>query len=211
VAIRRGSIRAEAVWIGLLLYALYNDAYVVFGTTFNDAFLVHIATFSAATFALTCALPALDYRRIEQAFRPVTAAGGVGIFLTIVGIAQGGLWLVIVVRNALSGEVLHDIPVSGQHLVFALDLALLVPTLILSGILLAKRRPFGYLLGTAVALMGAVYQLNLMVAGVLQAHADVPGAKALPPEGIVLTTAFVATALLMLLGGRRAHRRAREG
>jgi hypothetical protein len=204
VAVRRGSMRAQTLWIGMLLYAVYNDAYAVFGTTFNDAFLVHIATLSASVFALACAMPELDYARVARSFRRVEAAKGVGIFLVVVGIAQGALWLFILVRNVVTGEVLHDIPVSGQHLVFALDLGFLVPMLIVSGILLARRRPAGYLLGTAMAVMGAVYQINLMIAGVFQADADVAGVKAFAPESVVLTMAFVVAALLMLLGGGRS-------
>jgi hypothetical protein len=210
IAVRRGSIRAQAVWIGMLLYAAYNYAYAVFGSTFNDAFLIHIGAFSASVFALACAMPALDYARIAEAFRNVRAAKAVGVFLVIVGVGQGLLWLLILVRNAITGEVLHDIPVSGQHLVFALDLALLVPSLILSGVLLARRRPFGFLFGTAMAVMGAVYQVNLMMAGVFGAAAEVPGTKAFPPESVVLTTAFIIAALSLLLGGRGVTRRSRH-
>ena len=150
----------------MLFYSLYGYAYYVFGATFNDAFLAHIAIFSLSVFALACALPALDYAAIAREFRGVVGvATGVGIFLIVVGVAQGGLWLYVLANNIATGEVLHDIPIAGQHLVFALDLALLAPTLVVSGILLARRRPVGYLLGTAVAVMGAVYQVNMMVAG----------------------------------------------
>jgi hypothetical protein len=38
VLVRRGSIRAQAVWVGMLFYCLYGYAYYVFGATFNDAF-----------------------------------------------------------------------------------------------------------------------------------------------------------------------------
>jgi hypothetical protein len=124
------------------------------------------------------------------------------------GVGQGLSWLVILLRNVITGEVLHDIPVSGQHLVFALDLALLVPSLILSGILLARRRPFGFLFGAAMAVMGAVYQFNLMMAGIYGAAAHVPGAKALPPESVILTTAFIVVALLTMLAGRHVTPRA---
>jgi hypothetical protein len=210
IAVRRGSTRAQAVWIGMLLYAAYNYAYAFFGTTFNDAFLIHIGAFSASVFALACAIPALDHAGIEEAFRNVRAAKVVGVFLVIVGVGQGLLWLFILVRNAITGEVLHDIPVSGQHLVFALDLALLVPSLVLSGVLLAQRRPFGFLFGTAMAVMGAVYQVNLMMAGVFGAAAEVPGAKAFPAESLVLTTAFIIAALSLLLVGRGVTRRSRR-
>jgi hypothetical protein len=200
--VRRGSIRAQAVWVGVLFYTLYIYAYAVFGATFNDAFLLHIAAFTLSMFALACALPALDLGSIADGFHDNRAVKAIGIFLVIVGIGQGGLWLYIVGRNAVNGQVLPDIPVFGQHLVFALDLALLVPMLIVSGFLLARRRPSGYLLGTAMAVMGAITQLNLNLAAVYQANADVPGVKALPAEGVFLTATFVVAALVLLLGGR---------
>ena len=116
------------------------------------------------------------------------------------GVLQGALWLFVVSRNAVTGEVLHDIPVAGQHLVFALDLSLLVPSLVVAGVLLWRQAPMGYVLGAAMCVMGALYQFNLMVAGVFQANADVAGVKAFPPEGLFLTAGFVVSALLLLFG-----------
>ena len=202
VLVARGSIRAIPVWIGVLFYTLYMYAYAVFGATFNDAFLLHIAAFSLSMFALACALPAIDLDAVAKEFVGNRWAKAVGIFMAVVGIGQGALWVFVVVRNAVSGELIENIPVSGQHLVFALDLSLLVPMLIVSGVLLARRRPSGFLLGTAMAVMGAITQLNLNVAAIFQANADVEGAKALPAEGVFLTLTFVAAALAMVLGGR---------
>ena len=201
--VRRGSIRAQAAWVGMLFYGVYGYAFYVFGATFNDAFLAHIAIFSMSVFALACALPALDYAAIAREFRSVVGtAKVVGVFLIVVGIAQGGLWLYVVGTNVATGDVLADIPVAGQHLVFALDLALLAPMLVVSGVLLARRRPVGYLLGTAMAVMGATYQVNMMVAGVFQDRADVVGVKAFAPESVFLTATFVVAACIMLLAGR---------
>jgi hypothetical protein len=204
VAMRGGSVRAGAVWVGVLFYSLYMYAYAVFGATFNDIFLLHIGVFSLSLFALACALPALDYGALGMTFGPNRWPKVAGIFLVVVGVLQGALWLFVVGRNAINGEVLHDIPVGGQHIVFALDLSLLVPMLILSGVLLARRRSIGFLLGTAMAVMGAITQLNLMIAGLFQANADVAGIKAFPPESLFLTATFILAALAMLLGGRTA-------
>jgi hypothetical protein len=202
----RGSHRAESVWIGLIVYALYNYAYAAFGAAFNDVFLLHIALFSMSVFALACAIPNLDLAAIARTFRDAIGARTIGVFLVIVGAGQGGLWIFLVVRNAITGEVLHEIPVWGQHLVFALDLALLVPSLVLAGVLLARRRPFGFLLGTAMAVFGAVYQLNLMVASVFQDRADVAGVQAFAPESLLLTATFVAASGLLLLPRRSVTR-----
>lgn len=196
----QGSVRAQVVWIGMLIYAAYTYAYSVFGAEFNDAFLVHIAILSTSSFALACAVPNLDRAKIADALRSRRRARWVGGFLVAVGAAQGLLWGFLIVRNALTGELLHDVPVSGQHLVFALDLGILMPVLIVAGVLLWRERPIGYVLGPAVAVMGAVYQLNLMVGALYQDRADVAGVRAFPPEGIALTVAFVAAAAAIVMG-----------
>ena len=196
----RGSQRAGAVWIGVLAYAVYNYAYYAFGAAFNDAFLFHIALLSTSIFALVFALPNLDSAAIAERLHNPRRARWIGGFLVIVGVLQGALWLFVVSRNAVTGEVLHDIPVAGQHLVFALDLALLVPSLVVAGVLLWRQTPMGYVLGAAMCVMGALYQFNLMMAGVFQANADVAGVKAFPPEGLFLTAGFVVSALLLLFG-----------
>lgn len=200
----RGSLRAPVVWTAMLGYAIYNYAYYVFGAEFNDVFLLHIAILSMTIFALVLLVPSLDVAATAARLR-TGAARWVGAFLVLVGVGQGALWAFLLVRFALTGELLADIPVDGQHLVFALDLALLVPTLVLAGILLFQRRAVGLVMGAAVAVFGAAYQVNLMLAGVFQDSAGVAGVKAFPIEGIVLTLGFVV-ASVALLTSRGAER-----
>lgn len=183
----------------MLVYGVYNYAYYAFGSSFNDLFLVHIALLSMSVFGLACALASIDVRAIARDLLRARGARWVGLFLAVVGILQGALWVFVVARNAISGEVLHDIPVRGQHLVFALDLSLLVPALLVSGLLLFERRPLGFVFGTAMAVFGAVYQVNLMIAGVFQEAANVRGVTAFAPESVFLTVAFVVASLLLLL------------
>lgn len=197
ILVMRGSRRAEPIWIGMLGYAIYNYAYAVFGAAFNDVFLAHISIFSMAIFALACALPNLDLR-INSQQQPSRTLRWVGSFLVLVGVAQGALWIFLVLRFAFTGQVLNDVPISGQHLVFALDLSLLVPSLILAGILLYRRSPAGFFMGIAVAIFGAVYQVNLMLAGVFQATLDVPGVKPFPLETIVLSVGFFVVSAVLL-------------
>jgi hypothetical protein len=208
VLTRRGSTRARAVWIGVLAYSVYNSAFYAFGTTFNDAFLLHIALLSCSIFALACAIVCTDLVPVARTFGRVPGARWVGAFLAVVGTAQGGLWLVVLARNVTSGTLIADVPVDGQHLVFALDLSLLVPSLVLAGVLLLRRAPLGYLLGAAMAVMGAVYQVNMLAAGVFQARADVAGSTAFAPESVGLTVAFAVAALFLLVPRRAGQERA---
>ncbi len=202
----RGSTRATLGWMGMLGYSVYNYAYFVFGARFNDIFLLHVALFSISIFALVSALRGLDVDSLGGGFRSKVVARSIGMFLLVVGLAQGGLWVFVVLRFVTTGQLLEDIPVEGQHLVFALDLSLLAPTLVLASVLLLRVRPVGFVMGTAVSVFGAAYQINLMASGVFQANADVPGVKAFPLESIILTVGFVVASVILLLAVRGARR-----
>lgn len=204
----RGSQRARAVWIGMLAYSVYNGAFYAFGTSFNDAFVLHIAVLSMSIFALVCAIASTDLVAIAATFGVVRGTRWVGLFLAFVGVAQGLLWLFVLARNVATGALIAEVPAEGQHLVFALDLALLVPSLVLSGVLLMRRLPLGYLLGAAMAVMGAVYQTNMLAAGVFQGRAGVEGATAFAPESVGLTIAFWVAALFLLVPRRVVQGRA---
>jgi hypothetical protein len=195
---RRGSRGAQAVWLGALAYSLYNYAYYVFGAEFNDIFVVHIALFSLSIAALVSAVANIDVGAIAHHFRGVRGAKLIGGFLAAVGIVLGGLWLSLAIRFAVTGELIGGLPPDGVHLVFAIDTSLLVPALVISGILLWKRTPRGFVFGTAMAVMGMLYQVNLLMAGLFQSNAGVPGVEAFPVEGIVLASGFGLATLMLL-------------
>jgi hypothetical protein len=199
----RGSRAAQAVWLGALAYSLYNYAYYVFGAEFNDIFVIHIALFSLSIAALVLAVANIDVGAIAARFRDVRGARVIGGFLAVVGIVLGGLWLFLAIRFAVTGELMADLPEDGIHLVFAIDTSLLVPALVIAGVLLWRRTAGGYVYGTAMAVMGAMYQVNLLLAGLFQASADVPGVKAFPLEGIVLASGFALATVTLLLHPKR--------
>jgi hypothetical protein len=196
----RGSLPARAAWIGALAYGIYDYAYYVFGAEFNDLFLLHIASLTLSIWATALAVASLDARAIAAAFRVGRAARWVGGFLVLVGAILGALWVFLAIRLAVTGELMADIPADGIHLVFAIDLSLLVPALVVAGVLLWRGTAIGVVFGVVMTVMGALYQVNLLVAGVFQANADVAGAKAFPPEGIVVATGFLL-ACAVLFGG----------
>ena len=198
VLARRGSARATLVWLGVLGYNVYNYAYYAYGTTFNDAFLLHIGIFTASLITMCFALAKLDRVEIQRAitFRP-KAGQTIGVYLILVGIAQAGLWVVVIIRNAITGQVLHDIPVSGQHLVFALDLTLLMPVLVFAGLLLVRTNNLARFVAPAVASGAVLILLNLCAAAVLQHAGGVPGTGLSAPSVLLVATMIAATAFLL--------------
>src|SRR5919108_1165073 len=200
----KGSRRAQVIWIGTLGYGVYNYAYYVFGAEFNDIFVLHIALLALSGWALALAVIGLDLRGVASSLQIGTAARWIGGFLALVGIILGGLWIALAIRFAVTGKLMADVPADGFHLVLGIDLTLLVPSLVVAGVLLSRRTAAGVVFGAAMTVLGALYQVNLLAAGVFQANAEVPGAKAFPIEGIVVAVGFaISTAFLL---GRRAHR-----
>ena len=195
----RGSRRAHLVWLGMLAYSLYNYALYVFGTAFNDLFLLHVALFSLSVFALGLGLANVDVAGIGRGFRPRTPARPISGYLLAVAAVLGGMWSYHALRFAATGKLPQTaFPASGLHLIFTLDLALLVPSLALAAVLLWRRRAWGYLLGTVLSVYGAAYQVNFILATVFQANAHVVGVSGFDPLALLLATAFLLCAALLL-------------
>lgn len=200
VLARRGSTGARIVWLGALAYGVYNYAYFAFGAEFNAIFPLHIALLTASIVTLLLAVSTFDLRSIAERVR-VPGARWAGLFLAIVGSVLGGLWVALSIRHTVTGELIGGLPEDGVHLVFAIDTALLVPALVIAGVSLWRRTEAGFVGGATMAVMGAMYQVNLLAAGAFQAAAGVSGAKAFPPDGVVLAAGFLVATLWLL--GRR--------
>ncbi|HEX6131524.1 MAG TPA: hypothetical protein VF044_07310, partial [Actinomycetota bacterium] len=108
----------------------------------------------------------------------------------------------------VTGELLADLPADGQHLVFALDLTLMMPVLVVAGVLLFRRRAVGFLLATAASVLGGVYTLNGMAARWFQADAGVPGvASPVSFDGALLVLAMAVPAVVLVTGRPRSRGR----
>jgi hypothetical protein len=199
----RGSPRGQLAWIGLLAYTVYNSAYYALGAAFNDIFLLHVALLVLSIVTLVLGLASLDVTAIAARFSPSTPARLIGTFLLLVAAGVGGMWTWSSIGFALTGEIATGaIPLAAVHLVYVLDLTLLVPGLAIGGALLWRRSPWGWVAGTAMSVLGAVYLLNLFVSGVFQARAGVPGVQPVAWNLLVLGVAFAAAAVALLRGAR---------
>jgi hypothetical protein len=199
----RGSTRWPVVWIGLLGYSAYNYGFYVFGASFNDAFLLHIMAMSMSLFAIALGLPSMDWRSVGERFRHDRWARWIGSVLVAVGVLQGAAWVFLILRFVATGKLLEQIPVRGQHLIFALDLVFMMPALAIAGALLYRRTTIGYVVGPAVAVLGAVYSLNGNAAAWFQSRAGVPGTVAVSPTNVVITLAMFVPAVALWLGARK--------
>ncbi|MDF2547645.1 MAG: hypothetical protein K0R93_2543 [Anaerosolibacter sp.] len=161
----RESYRAQLVWLGGLWYMVYNYIFYLYGAAFNNFFLLYVALFVLSTYGLIFALIKLDTKRIAETFSTRTPVRRVSCYMVFFSLLLGGLWIAKSIGFIMTGQVPQDILQTGHTtaMVYATDLALLMPATVLSGILLWKREAWGYVLSTIVMMKCVMYSLVLLV------------------------------------------------
>ncbi len=195
-----GSRRGAILNLAMLHYMLYNFAFYLFGTAFNFLFLAYAAIFALSILALVFGLSSRELPAIASAFSGTAPARAAGAWLIFVALVVGGLWTALSIVFIASGRLPQVLVDSGHptSVVFAVDLGLLVPFLILGGVWLYARKPWGYVLGTALLISSATYTLALAAMGVSADKTVVLGAAFLVPLWMALSLASLGLAVSML-------------
>jgi hypothetical protein len=130
-----------------------QSASMTFSAAFNALFLVYTALFSASFFAVVLALTSLDADTLAKRVQPGFPQRGLAIFLFVAGFGTMLVWTSELLPPLLAGtapEVLGPYTTLFTH---GLDLAVIVPTTVLTGVLLLQRRPPGYLLAAPLLIL----------------------------------------------------------
>jgi hypothetical protein len=203
---RRGSMRAYLVWLGLLDYMLYGYAFYLFGAAFNVFFLIYVALLALSLYALIYALLRLDVDALTRHVKPRAPVRWVCGYLLVVAVGLSAVYLAQTLAFIVRGELPAIIPATGHptNVVFALDLTLMVPALVLAAVWLWQRRPWGYVLATALAVKGAIYPLALAAGSLWGARVGVPGGGSEAPMWLTLSVAGLIASLFLLAHVRPA-------
>lgn len=179
---QRGSLKAQLVWMGVLDYLLYNYAFYLFGTAFNVFFLVYVALLGLSIFALIFGLINLDVNRISQQVRERTPVKWIGGYFLFVAFGLSAVYLSQSIGFIFTGQVPSIVTTSGHptNVVFALDLTLLVPWLVLGALWLMKRQPWGFALTGILSIKGPLYTLVLTVNTILVMRTELATGGELP-------------------------------
>ncbi|KOA19308.1 hypothetical protein CLHOM_24140 [Clostridium homopropionicum DSM 5847] len=150
----RNSFRAKILLTGTLGYFLYTYMSYVFLWMYNRLFIVYVILMALSLYAFILLMMSFDIEKISTHFKkklPVRLLGGFQIFIAC---AIGLLWLGKIATSIFEGAV----PVGLEHyttlVIQGMDLGIVVPTALLSGILLISRKPFGYLLSSVIIIKG---------------------------------------------------------
>lgn len=158
----RGSSRAHLIWMGLLWYMLYNYAFYLFGAQFNAFFLLYVSLFSLSIYALFIGLSDLNLSAFAAGFSEKTPVKWISAVLLLVALP-----LAVVELGACFRFIALGILPEAPGLIYALDLSLVVPNMVLAAVLLWRRLPWGYVLGAIMLVKGTFYGAVLIVSSLL--------------------------------------------
>ena len=193
----RGSLKAQLIWMGALDYMLYNYAFYLFGAAFNWFFLLYAALLALSIFALIFGLIKLDVNGISQQFRKDAPVKWIGGYFIFVASGLGLVYLIQSIGFIATDNVPAIVTMSGHptNVVFALDLTLLIPWLILGVLWLMKRQPWGYVIAGILNVKGPLYTLVLAVNSVLVVNAGISETSELPLWGTLTVLGLIASVL----------------
>lgn len=169
----RGSLKGRLLLTGTLGYFLYTYVSYVFLWMYNELFLMYVLLMSASFFALVLNMMSFDILQLPKYFHRKLPVKVLGIFQIILGIAIALLWL----GKITSGYKSNMPPLGLDHystlVIQGLDLGFIVPIALLSGVLILKRKPLGYLLSSIVIMKGFTMGISILAMMIGMAYAGV--------------------------------------
>ncbi|MCF7932315.1 MAG: hypothetical protein K9K93_04020 [Acholeplasmataceae bacterium] len=150
----KGSFKAHLVLLGTIGYVLYTYTSYVFLWMYNPLFIMYVALMSMSLFALILLMMSVSVESIKDRFKETLPVRFIAIYQIVIGAMIGLLWLGKIAPTLTDGAAPEGIEHYTTLVIQGLDLGIVVPVAILSGMLLLKGRPMGYLLTSLVAVKG---------------------------------------------------------
>lgn len=172
---RKGLIKGRLLLVGTLGYFLYAYASYSFLAMYNQFFLIYVVLLSVSFFAFTLTMLSFDLEKLGRHFKPKTPVKFLGYFLIFLSVTITLMWLGRIINPLISGIIPAELGHYTTLVIQALDLAFVVPAAMLAGLLVLRKKPFGYLLASVVIIKGITMltAISAMIIGMISAGAHV--------------------------------------
>jgi len=193
----RGSLRGRLLLTGTIGYFLYTYLSMCMLTSFNALFLVYVALFALSLYAFILCLMSFDLASLPGHFSEKLPRGWIAALLFAIGGFLTLAWLGKVVPPLVQ-NLTPALENTTTFVIQAMDLALIVPLAVLSGILLLRGRAWGYLLTSVFVLKAIALGLAVSMMVIMMTLAGTPDSLAIMVPFLVITllNLFAAASLL---------------
>lgn len=149
--------------LGCTGYIVYNYIFYLLGTEINSMFIVYILLVLCGIISLINIFTTdTDAKHAYNYFSSTENHLVPAIIFTFIGTGLGLVWLSMWFSNIFFNGKL---PVASTEfrLVASLDLVIIVPLMIISGVLLFKKKVLGLITGSIIGIQGSLYLLILTI------------------------------------------------
>ncbi len=150
--LRRGSLVAHLVSLGVVAYAAYSYTIYAFSAHHNPLFLVYVAILGLSAYALVAGALALEPAQVNALARARLAWRPISFLLAAVALFFAVTWLGEQLPALLHDQVPASVAAFGAptNPVHVLDLAFVLPLCAIAAVALWRRRPLGAVLGVVL-------------------------------------------------------------
>lgn len=187
----RDSTRGKVVLTGTLGFVLYTYITMCFGAAYNQFFLVYVALFSLSLFAFVLSMMSFDLQNLPQQFSEKLPRRWIAGLLFFAAAFLGLAWLGRIAAT-FSQEVIPALENTTSMFIQAMDLGIIMPTCILSAVLLLRKSAWGYLLAS-------VGMLKFLTLGIAVGVMALNMARVGVPISVIELVVFPAMALVNLV------------
>ena len=200
--VNKGSVKAFLVWIGVLLALLYAYVIYAFDIHFNSLFLVYVAIVGLSFYTLVGSMIHIHLDSLQPYFAANTKARPVSVFLMTVAILFALLWLSEDIPALLSGKIPPSVTENGllTNPVHVLDLGLLLPAMIITGVLLWRRRLLGYLLAIPLLVFSILTGIGILTTFLAMSRKGVPTSVGIEAFIAIIIVVSLVLSVLFLRG-----------
>lgn len=165
----RNSLRAYFVWLGTLVFIAYSYVIYAFNIHYNQMFYPYVAILGLSFYMLVFSLANLDFQKIKDSFKAGWAGRGLSNLLLTTGILFYLMWLSSVAAYLIKGTFPVDLNTAGlvTNPVHVLDMAIFLPSAIISAILLKKKSKYGYVFPFVILIAMVLLSINIIAINVV--------------------------------------------
>jgi len=206
---RKGSVPACLVWIGTLVFLLYNFFIYAMAVHFNPVFPVYCAVLGLSFFGLVGFLPALSISEIAGRYGQRAPVKTTAAALFLIALVFGVQWLREIIPAPGSGQAPKGVAELGllTNPVHVLDLSFVLPANVITALLLLRRKPVAFTIAPVLLVFSILMPVALV--GMIVAMALKGLSKDYAPAAIFAAMAAALAVLLarFLRGANARHDR----
>jgi len=206
---RKGSVPACLVWIGTLVFLLYNFFIYAMAVHFNPVFPVYCAVLGLSFFGLVGFLPALSISEIAGRYGQRAPVKTTAAALFLIALVFGVQWLREIIPALGSGQAPKGVAELGllTNPVHVLDLSFVLPANVITALLLLRRKPVAFTIAPVLLVFSILMPVALV--GMIVAMALKGLSKDYAPAAIFAAMAAALAVLLarFLRGANARHDR----